>query len=127
MQVAPAEILLAIASNLRAKDFRNFRLVNKRIGNTTLCLIPKNGLSVLNTVRSLQGLKHLLGCPSISNNVREVTLFHREWPIYSRGEWETHPLLYGGNNRTNACGIHPVGSSLANIAFTEYEAFVTEE
>jgi hypothetical protein len=127
MQVAPAEILLAIASNLRAKDFRNFRLVNKRIANTTLCLIPKNGLSVLNTVRSLQGLKQLLGYPAISNNVREVTLFHGEWPICSRREWETHPLLCGGNDRTNACGIYPVDSTLANNAFAEYEAFITEE
>jgi hypothetical protein len=67
----------------------------------------------------------LQSCSSIAEGTKQLTISHGSWPICSRGEWETHPLLFGGNDRWNA--IQVTDGDRVEEAFSEYKKFITEE
>lgn len=121
------EILVTIASNLNARDLGNFRLVHSKFANAGTPLLPRNGISVLNTSACLKELQQLLQCHSIASSIRQLTFFYGEWPVCTRQQWETHPLLFGGNDRLNAAQPHAYNTSKADKAFADYLEFVTVE
>jgi hypothetical protein len=93
-------------------------------------LVPRNGISVLNISRDIEKLYYILQCPAIANNVKTLRVLHAEWPICSRYEWETHNLLFGGNERIRTTRQFPTSASarrLCRQAFTAYREFVTEQ
>jgi hypothetical protein len=117
------EVLISTASHLDAKNLSNFHLVSRQCARAGLSLIPQNGLSVLNTAGSLRELKHLLESPSIANNTKDIMIIQGTWPVCSRQEWETHPLLCHGNDRSRA----PLKPKSADEAFAAYSDFVEEQ
>lgn len=122
----PAEIEIEIASYLIKEDLINFRLTCKSFAKAGISLIPRNGISVMNTTRDTDALHELLKCTSIAKNTKSLRIFHAEWPVCSRHEWETHHLLFGGNSRF----VHKYKRLLANDqenAFAEYEQFIKQQ
>lgn len=127
MYILP-ELLMNIASNLDAQDLSSFRLVSQDFAAAGLALIPKNGLSIMNTHRDLNQCRKLLECNTIAQNVRHLRLFHAEWPqATSQEEWEQHPLLFGGRARFSGVGVSRSNLLDARNAFTAYKAFWIEE
>ena len=120
------EILTSIASYLNRQSLCNFRLVNWQCASAGVSYIPQNGLSVLNTVSNLEALKQLLKYPSIARNTRKLSIVQARWPVCSRKEWEVHPLLYQGNDRSNPRLYH-IKSKVADDAFAAYRHFIEEE
>jgi len=119
----PVELLVNVASNLDGEDFRNFRLVNKRLAAISLHQIAKNGISLLNTAGDLKQLQKILTCTEIARNVKQLKFLHSEWPMaFSRREWETHPLFVAGNDRGQ-----DVLPDEADKAFEAYSLFENTE
>jgi len=119
----PIELLNNIALYLSRSDFCNFRLVHRTLAATTLHQIPRNGISLLNTAYDLERLQSIIMCPEIAINVRQFRFLYSEWPLgYSRKEWETHPLLFAGNNRGQTNFVVD-----ADEAFEAYVAFEAKE
>ncbi|KFY91912.1 hypothetical protein V500_04394 [Pseudogymnoascus sp. VKM F-4518 (FW-2643)] len=124
----PLEIVLIVASNLTIRDLRNFRLANKQIARSTSSLLARNGtISVLNTSTSLHGLSELLKCQEIARSIRQLTFLHGIWPVCTRKQWETHPLLCGGNDRPNWGRIRTDYTAKSDEAFANYLEFITVE
>ncbi|KAF8847344.1 hypothetical protein BDZ45DRAFT_755001 [Acephala macrosclerotiorum] len=124
----PTEILIAIASRLHIKDLKNFRLVSRQCASAGLSLIPQNGLSVLDTVECIERFKALLLCSDIAKNTRKITFLYGTWPIcFSRRDWARHPLLFRGNDRSNATRLHSTNDTAAEKAFEEYSKFREQE
>jgi hypothetical protein len=76
----PTKILVEIACQLNASDLSNFRCTNRAFGAIGLGLIPRNGISVMNTFQDLRDCKSLLRCQEIAVNVRRLRIYHAEWP-----------------------------------------------
>lgn len=124
----PLEIVLIVASNLTVRDLRNFRLANKQIARSTSSLLARNGtISVLNTSTSLHGFSELLKVQEVAGSIRQVTFLHGTWPVCTRKQWETHPLLCGGNERPNWGRIRTDYIAKSDEAFANYLEFITVE
>ncbi|KAH9203191.1 hypothetical protein DL95DRAFT_321902, partial [Leptodontidium sp. 2 PMI_412] len=124
----PFELLSCIASELGSNDLANFRLANRACANAAVSLIPRHGISVLNTSRDIKELQDVLQHPGIANNVKNLRVFHVQWPVCSRQEWETHHLLFGGNGRLQ----HQFPSTtsvrqLSDKAFAAYQEHISEQ
>jgi len=124
----PFELLSCIASELGSIDLGNFRLASRACANAGASFIPRYGLSVLNTSRDIKELEDVLQNPRIALNVKELRVFHVQWPVCSRQEWETHHLLFGGNGRLQ----HQFPSTasvrqLSDKAFVAYREHISEQ
>lgn len=95
----PIEILTAIATELNAAELSSFRLASRTFAIAGAPILPKNGLSVMNSSNDIQALQSLLKCASIANNVKTLRLYHVEWPLCIAKEWETHAVLFRSNSR----------------------------
>jgi hypothetical protein len=122
----PAELLLIIASKLKAEDLGRFRLINQHcasIGTSLLLsLFALNGITLLNTATELESIRHLLKNRTIAHSIRKLTISYGNWPACTRKEWERHPLLFGGQAR-----FQSLRSSSANKAFEDYSKFLVKE
>jgi hypothetical protein len=116
----PGEILIAIASELSGQDLGKFRLANSQCARAGISFIARNGISILNTATCMKELIRLTECKAIADTIRELTFVHCEWPTCSRSEWEIHPLLLGGNDRS-------LSGARREEAFNDYSRFITEE
>ena len=124
----PLEILIAIASQLNIEDLSSFRLINRQCANAGLSLIPQNRLSVIDTIECLENFKAFLQCESIRNNTKKITFVYGKWPVCrSRKAWACHPLLFRGNDRSNATRLHSTDYIVANLAFKNYSKFLKRE
>jgi hypothetical protein len=126
----PIELLTCIASELGSIDLSNFRLVNHAYAQAAISLIPRYGISVLNISRDIKALQNILQCPAIATNVKILRVFHAEWPICSRAEWETHDLLFGGNERIRTSHQFPTSASARRLykqAFAAYKELLIEQ
>lgn len=104
--------------------------MNRRCAQAAISLIPRHGISVINISRDIKELQYILRCPAIANNVKTLRIFHAEWPICSRHEWETHPLLFGGNERIRPSHRIPTSASarrLCKQAFRAYKDLIREQ
>jgi hypothetical protein len=119
----PLELIIAIACKLHGKDLANFRRVNRTFASAGLHAIASQGLSVLNTFDCLEELQELLEYRMIAHGTEELTIYHGEWPVCSREEWEMHPLLFGGNDRFGAAQE----TCKTDKAFADYLAFIKQE
>ncbi|KAH8585624.1 hypothetical protein B0O99DRAFT_748894 [Bisporella sp. PMI_857] len=117
----PLEILNEIASYLSSRDLANFRLASFRCAQAGRSVIPRNGISVLSTFDSLQQLREFVTYSTIPTFTRHIRFFYGEWPQCARKEWEMHPLLFGGNDRSKL--YHPT----ADEAFACYMDFMNKE
>lgn len=113
---------MEIASYLDATDLCNFRHASWKFARAGTSLIARNGLSVLNTSAGLREIRQLLQCRSIATSTRQLTISHGDWPVCTRQEWETHPLLFGGQSR-----LQTLQTAKADKAFAAYSAFIVEE
>jgi len=109
----PSELLTYIASELNSIDLSNFRLTNRKCAQAAISLIPRHGISVINMSRYINELQDILRCPAIANNVRTLTIFHAEWPIFSRHEWEEY------------CFGDAIPSRQLDRGFSTYEEVIT--
>lgn len=123
----PQEILIQIAWLLNAKDLAAFRLVNRQHCEAGFSALAKNGISLLDTVTDMLELTSIVRTTRLSRHVRQLKLFHGDWPLCSRDEWETHPLLFGGNDRSHLSKIDLILSREAHHAFRRYERFMQRE
>lgn len=126
----PIELLTCIASELDSSDLSNFRLANQRFAHASISLIPRHGISVINISRDIKELQYILQRHAIANNVKVLRIFHAEWPICSRYEWESHNLLFGGNVRFRNSQHFPTSESARRLykkAFTEYRKLMKEQ
>jgi len=126
MEKIPNEILELIASNLNAQDLGEFRLVSRRWAGAGGPLIASNGISVLNTFDCIQELKHFLRLNLVSTTKR-LTVYHGEWQVCNRREWEIHPLLRGGNDRSSLAYVQDRYAIKADAAFKSYSDFIHKE
>ncbi|KAH7364907.1 hypothetical protein BKA65DRAFT_573509 [Rhexocercosporidium sp. MPI-PUGE-AT-0058] len=123
----PFELLSCIASELGSNDLANFRLANRACANAAVSLIPRHGISVLNTSSDIKELQDVLQHPGIANNVKNLRVFHVRWPVCSRQEWETHHLLLGGNGRLQHQFPSTSVRQLADKAFSAYQEHISEQ
>ena len=123
----PMEILTEIASYLKVIDLQSFRLTNSRFAMAGISVIARNGLSALDTSSCLKQLQELLeSCSSIARGTTQLSVYHGQWPVcLLRHEWETHHLLFGGNDRWNP--FKASDTARADKAFVEYTTFIAEE
>jgi hypothetical protein len=126
METIPLEILSLIAAELNAHDLKSFRLVIVKWASVGASLVARNGISILNTADCLQELSDFLDSELV-HSARKFTIFHGEWPRCSRQEWETHPLLRGGNDRSNLVYVQDRYALKADKAFREYSNFIKGE
>jgi hypothetical protein len=115
----PIELLTCIASELDSIDLSNFRLTNRKCAQASTSLIPRHGISVMNTSRDIKELQNALHC---------LRVLHAEWPICSRYEWETHNLLLNVNGKIRNSHQFPTSASarrLCRQAFTAYRELIT--
>lgn len=124
----PAEILTDIASRFKVPDLKNFRLVNRTCASAGLSFIPQNGLSVIDASECMENFTQLLRCETIANNTKKMTILYGKWPIcFTQNHWARHPLLFRGNDRSNATKVHSIQSDAADVAFNSYWAFMKRE
>jgi len=122
----PLELLIIIASNLNvATDLRNFRLVNQQCANAGTSLIACNGISIYNTSSDIIGFQELVERAEIANSIRELTFLFGSWPVCTQSQWETHPLLLGGKDRTNL--TLRCKDTIADTTFVSYMDFIAAE
>jgi hypothetical protein len=74
---------------LGARDLGVFRRACHEFAALTSHLIPRHGLSVLNTVNSVNELLSLLENPHIARNTRSLLIYSAEWQRYHWWEWES--------------------------------------
>ena len=121
----PIELLSYIASQLGSNDLANFRLASRDCAYAGVALIPRHGISVINTSRDIKELHDVLQHPAIAHNVNILRIFHAQWPICSRHEWETYHLLFGGNGRVFPSTA--LTRQLSDKAFAAYEEHISEQ
>ncbi|KAL5330803.1 hypothetical protein ACEPPN_000326 [Leptodophora sp. 'Broadleaf-Isolate-01'] len=88
MMKFPMELLAAIAAELTVDDLSNFRLTARLFARAGLSLVPQHGISILHTTQDMKAFLRLLQCADITNNIKTLRIFHAEWPISSRRQWE---------------------------------------
>lgn len=121
----PLEILTEIASNLSGADLKAFRVVCSPFADAGIAVLARGGISALDTSVCLgRLLRDLRTCEPLSRGTKSLTIYHGQWPVCSRDEWETHPLLFGGNDRHRLRGTVDVPG---DGPFTDYSHFVSEE
>ena len=116
------ELLETVAYFLNALELGNFRLTCRRFAEIGLFLIPRNGLSLLNTSDAFDDLRAILKLPEIANHTKRLVLYDGEWPWCSKALWKTHPLLFRGNSR-----FQSLDDSEVDEAFARYIKFITKE
>jgi hypothetical protein len=126
METLPVELLPLIASNLNSCDLGNFRRVCTKLAAASASLVARNGISVLNTSDSLKELENFLQT-EIAYSARVLTVYHGEWQVCSRREWEIHPLLHGGNDRSHHAYVQDHYAQKADAAFHAYVTFIRKE
>lgn len=122
----PQEILTSIAWQVSSiEDLRAFRCVCSAWARAGYVALGHH-LAVLNTEESLQRIIQFLSvAPSSRVFTKELSIYHCEWPVCQKHNWETHPLLFGGKDLWA-----PTGSSLCEVvdaAFSEYRNFIDIE
>ena len=125
--ILPIEILELIASELNAIDLRSFRLASNECARAGAFLVGHRGISIIDTAACLKDLNGLLDCVHILKSIKKLTIFHGEWPICSRKDWEIHPLLFDGNARSNVAYVQNRCASKADSAFRKYTEFIADE
>ena len=126
MESMPVELLYLIASNLNSCDLGNVRCTCSKLAAAYAPLVARNGISVLNTSDNLKEFNGFLET-EIAASTRVLTVYHGEWQVCKRKEWEIHPLLHGGNDRSNHAYVQDHYALKANIAFLAYARFIESE
>lgn len=118
----PQEILTYVAAGLDSvKDLRSFRLTSRACASACFPILSQH-LTVMNTAECLNEMCTVLE-QGHWRSTKTLTIRNAEWPICSRAEWTTHPLLHGGKEQW----LHVLSSAACNSAFSNYESFVTAE
>ncbi|KAK1657727.1 hypothetical protein BDP55DRAFT_638453 [Colletotrichum godetiae] len=91
MNKLPQELVLHISSHLSIPDLCRFRLVNRSLADTTYPGISKH-VSLLNISSSAEDFILHFTDRRKSSCTKSLTVYHGEWPVCSRKEWQVHPL-----------------------------------
>ncbi|KAJ2992897.1 hypothetical protein NUW58_g2017 [Xylaria curta] len=127
MERIPNEILREIASMLPVSDLHQFRLVDRRCAAMGFPALGRR-LYVLNTIACLQEFRKFLDTvPTIYT--RHLTIYHGKWPVCSREEWETHPLILYENFPRPSVPYQPTPPTSLSVAtaFQKYREFLSRE
>src|SRR5436190_15734785 len=92
MDSAPHEILEIIAAHLAFNDLLNSRLISKRFSSISKRLVYRH-IYVLNTSRHISKLAKFLEAEE-ATTCTHLTVYHAQWPVCNRQEWELHPLQF---------------------------------
>ncbi|KAI1286606.1 hypothetical protein F5Y03DRAFT_405866 [Xylaria venustula] len=123
METIPDEIMINITASLPTGDLGRFRLASRRCAETGLPVMARQ-LRVLNTVTCLQNFNQFLTTiPAVYT--RALTIYHSKWPIFSHGEWQTHPLLL--REKVPHSGLSAPGSLASSAVLQEYQEFLSRD
>ena len=111
----PVELLVQTASHLSARDLGSFRCTCRGFAELSSHLIPRNGLTILDTTQGLNELLELLKRADIANNTRKLVVHSAEWDYCQRHEWERYYLSYKN-----------YGSNIDKV-YNEYKKFIKAE
>lgn len=118
----PQEILTNVAKGLDSvKDLRSFRLTSRACAAACFTILSRH-LTVMNTEESLNEMCRVLERGDW-RSTKTLTIRNAEWPICSRAEWATHPLLHGGKEQW----LDALSSAACDRAFLKYASFVSAE
>lgn len=100
MDKLPPELVLHISCHLPLPDLCNFRLVNRNLASAAYPIITRH-VSLLNVCSSIdEFLAHFRTRKESSSCPKSLTVYHGEWPVCSRENWQVHPLfLYESHPR----------------------------
>lgn len=126
MAYLPHELLLEVVHGLDSiYDIRAFRLVCRAWATVGYPALAHH-MTVLNTNITLKEFTEFFQqSPAAGTYTKQLTIFHIQWPVCPRTEWETYPLLLGGQKVWADCAgsLDPA----MDEAYAAYEEFVSTE
>ena len=124
MNRLPTEILALVADFLPLVSLREFRLVSRRLASAGSPILTQH-LCIVDTAECLEDFQRFLRQNQVAARcAKKLTIYYGSWPVCTRDDWETHPLLLGGRHRTD---VGRQRSQLVDQAYRDYRDFILRE
>jgi hypothetical protein len=124
MDRLPTEIIALVADFLPLAALREFRLVSRRLADVAYPILSQH-LSIVNIAECREEFERFIYQNQVAARcAKRLTIYYGSWPVCTRDDWETHPLLLGGCHRMD---VGRQRSHLADQAYRDYRDFILRE